>query len=66
MCCGGNNCGCGGHGHHQKSCGCHEGPNFGHWLWTKDEKIAWLEESLEVLQEDVKAYQDRIAALKAE
>ena len=30
------------------------------------EKIAWLNQRLESLQEEVKAYQDRIAALQAE
>jgi hypothetical protein len=61
------NCGCGDkHGHHGGSCGCHQNAQFGRWLWTKAEKIAWLEEQLANLQEEVKAYEERIAALKAE
>jgi hypothetical protein len=67
MCCQNDcKCGCKGHGHHGGSCSCHEGPKFGHWLWTKAEKIAWLEDRLADLQEETKAYEERIAALKAE
>ena len=66
MCCN-SNCGCGDkHGHHGKSCDCHKGAQFGHWLWTKAEKITWLEDRLTELKDEVKAYEDRIAALKAE
>ena len=73
-CCGhkghhGGSCGCGGRshrgGHHGRSCGCGE-HSFGPALWTKDEKIAWLQERLDGLQEQVKAVEERIAALKAE
>jgi hypothetical protein len=35
-------------------------------LWTKAEKITWLEDRLAELNDEVKAYEDRIAALKAE
>jgi len=38
------------------------GPGF----WTKAEKVAWLEQVLEGLQEEVKAVEERIAALKGE
>lgn len=62
-----DNCDCGDkHNHHGGSCCCQQSAQFGHWLWTKAEKIAWLEEQLENLHEQVKAYEDRIAALKAE
>ncbi len=60
-------CECGDkHGHHGGSCGCHQNAQFGLCLWTKAEKIAWLEEQLANLHEEVKAYEERIAALKAE
>jgi hypothetical protein len=52
---GGCGCGCG--------CGCStSGPVF----WTKAEKIARLEEVLVDLQEEAKAVEARIAALKGE
>jgi hypothetical protein len=35
-------------------------------LWTKAEKIAWLEERLEELKKEAQAYEERIAALQAE
>ena len=66
MCCQDTGCGCKNHDHHHKSCGCQGKAQFGHWLWTKAEKIDWLECRLESLQGEVKAYQDRIDALKAE
>jgi hypothetical protein len=53
-------------GHHQGgSCGCGcstSGPAF----WTKAEKIARLEQVLADLQEETKAVEARIAALKGE
>jgi hypothetical protein len=60
----GCSCGCG--GHHGCSCGCDEHSRFGPNFWTKDEKIAWLEKRLDDLREQVKAVEERIAALKAE
>jgi hypothetical protein len=53
--------------HHRGGCGCgcgcsHSGPAF----WTKAEKIARLEQVLADLQEETKAVEARIAALKAE
>lgn len=57
---------CGTKSHHGCSCGCggsfHGGPHF----WTKEEKIAWLEQYLEELQEGTKAIEERIAKLKEE
>ena len=51
-----------GHGHH---CCCgHSG--FGPCFWTEVEKVAWLEQYLEGLREEVKAVEERIAALKGE
>ena len=51
---------------HGCSCGCdghfHSGPHF----WTKEEKIAWLGQYLEELQEGAKAIEERIAKLKEE
>ncbi len=52
----------GGH-HHGGCCGCSpSGPAF----WTKAEKIARLEQVLADLQEETKAVEARIAALKGE
>ncbi len=52
--------------HHGCSCGCcgpcHSGPYF----WTKEEKIAWLKQYLEGLQEEAKAIEERIAKLEKE
>jgi hypothetical protein len=50
----GGSCCCGGH-----SC---SGPAF----WTRAEKVAWLEQVLEGLREEVQAVEERIAALKGE
>ena len=60
----GHSCGCGcdcGRGCNC-DCGCHSrlGPAF----WTKAEKIAWLEEYLDSLRENVNKVEARIAALK--
>jgi hypothetical protein len=52
--------------HHGCSCGCVGPFRFGPRFWTKKEKIAWLEEYLEGLQEEAKAVEERIAALKGE
>ena len=63
----GESCGCSGHeSHHGASryCGGHFHP--GPFFWTKAEKIAWLEEVLAGLQEETKAVEGRIAALKGE
>lgn len=35
-------------------------------FWTKAEKVAWLEEYLEGLREEVKAVEERIGKLQAE
>jgi len=51
---------------HGCSCGCGGPFRFGRRFWTKKEKIAWLEEYLEGLQEEAKAVEERIAALKVE
>ena len=58
-------CSCGSGGHHGCSCGC-GGHSFGPALWTRDEKVAWLEKRLDGLREEVKAVEERIAALKGE
>ena len=66
-------CGTGGHrgswrtGHHYGGfCACcgptHGGPCFA----TKEERVSWLEEYLRGLQEEAKAVEERIAALKKE
>ena len=59
------------HGHHRghrhgDSCCCDEHSRFGPAFWTKAEKIAKLDRYLECLQEEAKAIEERIAALKAE
>jgi hypothetical protein len=67
MCCGtGSHYGGGPWGHHHGSCCCGGLFHFGLRFWTKKEKIAWLEEYLEGLREEVKAVGERIAALKGE
>ena len=68
-CCGSehkNHGNCGHRGHHQQSCGCQGHAPYGKWLWTKAEKIEWLEERLASLQEAVKLTEERIAAIQAE
>jgi 16S rRNA G527 N7-methylase RsmG len=35
-------------------------------LWTRAEKVAWLEQVLEGLREEVQAVEERIEALKGE
>jgi hypothetical protein len=52
--------------HHGGSCCCGRHSCFGPGFWTKAEKVAWLEQVLEGLQEEVKAVEERIAALKGE
>jgi hypothetical protein len=52
--------------HHGGSCCCCGPFRFGPRFWTKKEKIAWLEECLEGLQEEAKAVEERIAALERE
>ena len=68
MCCGTESHHGGGHrGHHHGcSCGCGGSFGFGPRFWTKEEKIAWLEQYLEGLQEETKVVEERIAALKGE
>ena len=55
-----------GHHHHGASCCCGAHSCFGPGLWTRAEKIAWLEEVLEGMREEVQAVEERIAALKGE
>ena len=68
MCC----CGTGQHHghwqgkHHAGGCECGEGFRFGRCLATKEEKIAWFEQYLQELQEQTKAVEEHIAALKKE
>lgn len=52
--------------HHGGSCGCGCLPHSGRGFWTRDEKVAWLEEYLEGLQREAKAVEERIAAMKEE
>lgn len=50
---------------HRDSCCCkkdYEDPAF----WTREEKIAWLEQQRGELQETLSALEQRIAALRAE
>ncbi|MDY7075779.1 MAG: hypothetical protein SXV54_02535 [Chloroflexota bacterium] len=53
-------------GHRGGSCCCGAHSDFGPCFWTKEEKIARLEQYLADRQEEVKAVQERIAALKGE
>ena len=48
-------CSCGGKHHH-----------FGPSFWSREEKITWLEQSLEDLQAEAKFIEQRIAALKGD
>lgn len=68
MCCGNESHHHGGHGshHHGESCGCGGHADFGPCFWTKDEKIAKLEECLKNLQTEEKSIKERIDALKKE
>jgi hypothetical protein len=68
MCCEGKQgCGCD-HQSHSRAhcCCCHGSAHFGPEFWTRDEKINWLEEKLAELRDEMKAYEERIEALKAE
>ena len=54
-------------GHHRGgSCCCSGHSHFGPCFWTKEEKIARLEEYLEGLQKEAEGVKERIAALKGE
>ena len=56
-------------GHSQSDscgCGCEGHSRFGPRFWTKEEKIAWLKQYLEGLQEEAQAVEERIAKLKGE
>jgi len=57
---------CGPESHHGGFCCCggYSRPRL--CFWTKEEKIAWLEQYLEGLQEETKAVEERIAALTGE
>jgi hypothetical protein len=68
MCCGSESHHGGWHRghHHGGSCCCDEPFRFGSRFWTKKEKIVWLEQYLDGLQEEAKAVEERIAALKGE
>ena len=68
MCCGSESHHGGRHrGHHHGGSCCCGGPfGFGPRFWTKKEKTAWLKQYLESLQEEAKAVEERIAALKGE
>jgi hypothetical protein len=52
--------------HHGESCCCDGHARFGPSFWTKEEKIARLEDYLGGLQEEAKEVEERIAALRGE
>jgi hypothetical protein len=52
--------------HHGSSCCCGGHSRPGLCFWTEKEKSAWLEQYLGSLREEVKAVEERIAALKEE
>lgn len=52
--------------HHAGSCACSGPSRFGPCFSTKEERTTWLEQYLEGLREEVKAVEERIAALKGE
>ncbi len=68
MCCGNENHQCGGHheSHQNCSCSCGGHDYSGPMFWTRDEKIAKLEEYLEGLQAEEKSIKERIDLLKKE
>ncbi len=68
MCCGSESHHGGGQRchHHGGSCACDGRADIGPCFWTKQEKIAWLEEYLEDLQAEAKSINERISALKGE
>ena len=68
MCCESGSPHAGWHRGHGDFCGCGCGGHFrfGPRFWTKKEKIAWLEQYLEGLQEEAQAVEERIAKLKGE
>jgi hypothetical protein len=54
-------------GHHDRGCGCscrHGASGFQRRFWTKEERIAWLEEYLAELQAEAKGVEERIANMK--
>jgi len=67
MCCGHKGHHGGRHGHgHGGDCGCGRGFRFGPCFATREEKVSWLEQYLQELQEEAKAVEERIAKLKEE
>jgi hypothetical protein len=68
MCCGHDNHHGGGHGgpHLGRPCACGGHADIGPCFWTKKEKIAYLEEYLDDLQNKMKSIEECIAALKEE
>jgi hypothetical protein len=68
MCCKNESHQCGGHrdSNQSGSCTCGGQTHFGSSFWTKNEKIAKLEECLEELRVEEKAIEERIVALKSE
>lgn len=75
----GEDCGCGGHGHHGMygeghhhggcGCGCHQhhgGTGFHRRFIPREEIIARLEEYLKQLQAEAKGVEERLAELKKE
>jgi hypothetical protein len=49
--------------HHGCSCGCYDGSHFERRFFTKEEKIAELQQYLESLRMEIKAVEENIAAL---
>lgn len=52
--------------HHGRSCDCGGPGHFGRRFWTKEEKIARLEQYLEDLRQEAKAVEEHIAGLRGE
>jgi hypothetical protein len=52
--------------HQEDSCGCHESHSWPRRFWTQKEKISSLKQYLEELRDEVKAVEERIAALTEE
>ncbi len=56
---------CWGEGDRPRGMGCHAGMGFGRRFYTREERIARLEEYLKDLQADAKAVEERLAETKA-
>lgn len=57
-------CGCGQQGHHGGRCGCGGHHGLKRRYWSREEKIAWLEQYLDDLENEAQAVRERLAEMK--